>query len=128
MTELSDEERRRLPGGDLPVYAKLVHDQGKAIILFSESPEFLEPVRIDRWVMDPQEGLVIAEHLAQTCFEARDGVKPVGAALKAEIVERHRMTLTHRVALMLGTLREDKNKSDGQVAQAVVEACLKEVF
>jgi hypothetical protein len=44
------------------------------------------------------------------------------------LAERHRITLTQRVALMLGTLREDHKKTHGQVAKEIVDACLKEIF
>lgn len=77
---------------------------------------------------DPQNAIDVAMAMTDAAFEARDGVKPAGASLKAELVERHRMNLTRRVALMLGTLRGDKLKSDGQIARDVVEAMLREVF
>lgn len=77
---------------------------------------------------DAQNAIDVAMALTDAAFEARDGVKPASASLKSELVERHRMNLTRRVALMLGTLRGDKLKSDGQIARDVVEACLKEIF
>lgn len=110
------------------VFVKIGHEGGKVQLLFSRSHEFLDPARIDQWTLDPTECLEICEAMATTAFEARDGVKPVTGALKAELVERHRMKLTQRVAMMMGTLRHDKTKSDGRIAQDVVEACLKEVF
>lgn len=79
-------------------------------------------------VYEPNNAIDVAMAMTDAAFAARDGVKPVGSTLKAELVERHRVTLTTRVALMLGSLRGDKLKSDGQVAQAVVEAMLREVF
>lgn len=78
-------------------------------------------------IYEPQNAIDVAMAMTDAAFEARDGVKPVGDTLKAELVERHRMTLTNRIALMLGTMRRS-TKTDGQVAQAVVEAALKEIF
>jgi ABC-type cobalamin/Fe3+-siderophores transport system ATPase subunit len=95
-------------------------DNGKVMQRFKE-PTLLV-------LYDPQNALDVAGRIADLAFECRDGVKPVSDTLKAELVERHRMTLTARVAHMLHSLREDKTRTDGQVAQAVVEACLKEVF
>lgn len=79
-------------------------------------------------IYDPDNAISIAEAMANAAFEAREGVKPASDALKAELVERHRMTLTHRITHMLATARHDKKKTDGRLAQDVVEACLREVF
>ena len=110
------------------VFAMIGHEGGQVAVAFSRTPEFNAPVAIDRWIMDPVECLEITEAMATAAFEARDGVKPVSSALKAELVEKHRMKLTARVAVMLGTLREDKTRSNGRVAQDVVDACLLEIF
>jgi len=83
---------------------------------------------VEEVVYEPQNAIDVARAITDAAFEARDGMKPVGDTLKAELVERHRFTLTNRLALMLGTLRRDNKKTDGQVAQAMVEACLKEIF
>ena len=96
------------------------HEDGKVFVRFKRPMELV--------VFDPQNCIDVARCMTDNAFEARDGVKPVGDTLKAELVERHRMTLTARVALMLGGLREDKNVSNGKVAQDIVEACLKEIF
>jgi len=96
-----------------------IHD-GKVMQRFEHATEVV--------LYESQNALDVAEEIARLAFEVRDGMKPAGPALKTELIERHRMTLTARVALMLRTLRADKMRTDGEVAQAVVEACLKEVF
>lgn len=95
-------------------------DKGKVI------QRFREPMQEVRY--DPANMLEICEALSAAAFEARDGMKPVGDTLKAEIVERHRMTLTQRVSLVLNTIREDRRRSNGQVAKEIVDICLAEVF
>lgn len=111
-----------------PVFVAVGRDEGRVHILFAKDPECTQPMSVDRWVLDAEECLQIAEAMAQAAFESRDNVKPVGEALKAEIVERHRMLLTHRVSLMLNTLRDDKTKGNGTIAKQIVDACLSEVF
>lgn len=87
---------------------------------------FKEPLMEVRY--DPENMISVAEAMTKAAFEARDGIKPVGDALKAELVERHRMTLTQRVSLMLNSLRDDKTKTNGVLAKTLVDAMLAEVF
>ena len=96
------------------------HENGQVFM------RFREPMRVV--VFDPQNCIDVARCMTDSAFEAREGVKPLGDSLKSELVERHRMTLTQRLSLMLGTMRGDTTISDGKVAQALVEACLREIF
>ena len=111
-----------------PVYVRVGVEDKQVLLLFTYDPEGGRPAAISQWRIDGKECLQISEAMAAAAFEADTGLAPVGPTLKASLVENHRMKLTHRFALMLGTLREDKTKSDGQIAQALVEAALKEVF
>ena len=77
---------------------------------------------------EPKNLLEICEALAKAAFEARDGIKPLGDTLKAELVERHRMILTQRIALMMNSMREDKKISNGKLAQEIADVMLREVF
>ncbi len=95
-------------------------ENGKVVSEFSR--------QIDTWVCDPSNMLTICEALAAAAFEAQGDVKPVGPALKAQLVEKHRDKLIPRVALMLGSLRHDKLKSDGYIAEQIVSTMLAEVF
>lgn len=92
-------------------------EKGQVIVYFDKPTTSLN--------MDPQNAIDIAMAITDHAFEARDGVKPAGDTLKAELVERHRMTLTQRLALMMPELRK---MSDGKAAQNAVEVFLKEVF
>ena len=113
---------------DQPVYVRLGAEDGQVVLIFTADAEGLKPSNICRWVIDPRECLEISEEMATAAFEADTSIKPVGPALKATMVENHRMKLTARFALMLSTLREDKSLSSGTVAQRLVDAALKEIF
>jgi len=95
-------------------------NQGKIIQRFEHSMEEV--------IYDPQNAIDVAMTLTDLAFEAQEGLKPASDTLKAELIERHRMTLTQRVANMLGTMRGDIKVTNGKLAQEVVEACLREVF
>lgn len=110
------------------VYVRVMSDGGRVVILFAEDVDGSKPAAISHWEIDPPQCMMIVEAMARSAFEADTSLKPVGDSAKAGMVEQYRMTLTQRVALMLGTLRQDKMKTDGEVAQAVVEVCLKEIF
>lgn len=96
------------------------NENGKVVVIFNEPTQRIE--------FDPQNCIDVARCMTDNAFEARDGVKPVGDTLKAELIERHRMTLTQRLSLMLGTMRQDRLITDGVLSQRLVEACLKEIF
>ena len=87
---------------------------------------FKEPMQEIHY--DPENMIQIAEALTAAAFEARDGLKPVSDTLKAELVARHRMTLTARLSLVLSSSRENKTKSNGVLAQELVDICLSEIF
>ena len=95
-------------------------ENGKVIIEFSES--------IRHWVTDPENCLLIAEAMAAAAFECKGGVQPAGPALKASIVDRHHDKMVPRIALMLGSMRGDKKKSDGYIAEQITSTLLAAVF
>ena len=113
---------------DEPVYVRLGAEDGQVLLMFTEDPEGSKPANISQWRIDPRECLAISEAMATSAFEADTTLKPVGPALKASLIENHRMKLTQRVALMMGTLREDKLVTNGRIAQAVVDAAIQEIF
>lgn len=93
---------------------------GKVIVEFNQTINSIE--------MDPANAIDISEALAAAAFECGTGLKPAGPALKASLVEKHRMDLTARLALMLNSMRGNKALSNGKLAQEMVEACLKAIF
>ncbi len=78
--------------------------------------------------VEPQNMLDMAECMVAAAFEARDGIKPVGKALKASLIEKHRDVLIPRLALMLRGMREDKLKTDGYIALRIMDIVCNEIF
>lgn len=111
-----------------PVYVRVGDENGQVVVLFTKDPEGSFPSNISQWRTDPAECLEIVAAMADAAFRAGEGMKPVGPALKATLVEQHRMKLTQRFALMLSTMRGDKLVSNGQIAQRMVDAALQEIF
>lgn len=84
---------------------------------------FKTPMQIVKY--EPQNAIDVAMAMTDAAFEVRDGVKPAGETLKAELVDRHRTTLTQRIAIMMPQLRK---MTDGKAAKTMVETVLKEIF
>ncbi len=111
-----------------PVFVRIGLDNGKVVVLFSTDVHGRVPANMSIWEVDPRECLRSSEELATLAFEADSGLKPVGPALKATLIENHRMKLTQRFSVILNSLRHDKVKSNGQIAQNLVDVALKEIF
>ena len=92
--------------------------------------EFKENVK--RVAYDPDNAMEVAIFIAELANEIMGTEhvpgKHMGSALKDELIERTRMKLTQRIAIVLGTLRKDVKKTNGQAAQEIVDICLSEVF
>jgi hypothetical protein len=95
-------------------------DKGHVILKFKDPVDLVE--------FEPQNAIDVAMAMTDSAFECRDGVKPAGDTLKAELIERHRVTLTNRFAMMIRTMRLDKKRSDWQVAKELVDKALGEIF
>lgn len=95
-------------------------ENGKVILMFDRDVGHIE--------IEPENCLNIAEAMSAAAFEATEKLRPAGPALKAQLIERHRDKLIPRIALMLGSLRQDKKKSDGYLAEQFVSTMLGEVF
>ena len=93
---------------------------GKVVLAFDREVGHIE--------IEPENCLDIAEAMSAAAFECKEKTQPVGKALKAQLVERHRDELIPRIALMLGSLRQDKKKSDGYLAEQFVSVMLAKVF
>lgn len=96
-------------------------DGGVVVLKFDRDVSYLE--------LEPNNCLNITEAMAAAAFECQnDGIKPVGSALKADLVQRHREILVPRIALMLTGMRQDRLKTDGYIAEQLVSTMLAEVF
>ena len=109
---------------------QVVARSGKIVLLFSRRKPNGDRVasKTDNFDLPVKDAAKFAQLVTDLAFEEDTGLKPASETLKAELIERHRTTLTQRVAVMLGTIREDKRLSNGKVAQDIVEACLREIF
>lgn len=99
--------------------------EGKIIQRFSR--EMLEVI------YDPGNAMEVAMELADMASDLMDNKRTIpgahtGTALKHELIERHRMTLTKRIAIVITSWRNDKNMTDGQVAKQIVDICFSEIF
>lgn len=69
-----------------------------------------------------------AMFLIDHVYETRGDLKPAGGAVKHELIERHRRTLTRRIELVLNSRREQKKVGNAALAKEVVDILLREVF
>ena len=98
-------------------------------VLFSRYVEGqLRPAETDNLQLDPPAALAMAELLTDKAFEADVGLKPVGPALKASLVEKHRKTLQPRLALIIKSRREVSTVTHQDLAKLVLDAVFNEVF
>lgn len=75
-----------------------------------------------------QQTIEMAMHLIDLVYEVQGAIKPAGGAVKHELIERHRRTLTRRLEIVMNSEREKKTTSNAALAKKVVEVLLKEVF
>lgn len=99
-------------------------------LLFNERDQHGEarPAYTPNFLMDASSALSFSTLLADLAFEADTGLKAAGPALKAELMDRHRVTLTNRISVMLNSLREKKTTSNRGLAKQLVDVMLSEVF
>jgi len=99
-------------------------------LLFNEKDQAGEivPAYTANFLLSTHDAVMCAGLMADLAYEADEGLKPAGKGLKAALIERARVKLTARVALMLRSMREDKTISHAKIAQEVVDVCLKEVY
>jgi len=86
------------------------------------------PAFTDNMLLDPETALRASQLMADMAFEADDSIKPVGPALKAALVEKHRAVLIPRIAMILNTLREKKTVTNEQLAVQLVDVTCAEIF
>ena len=96
------------------------HEHGQVVMKFM--------ALLDRVDIDPERAIDIAEALAAAAFEARDGVQPVGHALKAELADRQREVIGNRFAVILNSTREDRLVTNQKLAQELADIALREVY
>jgi len=75
-----------------------------------------------------QPAIDLAMAIIDQVYELRGDLKPAGTAVKHELIERHRRTLSARVRNILATFRENRKTSHAELARTIVDAMLNEVF
>jgi len=61
-------------------------------------------------------------------YEIKGDLKPAGGAVKHELIERHRATLTKRLEVVLNSQREKRTVTNAAMARGLVDIALSEVF
>lgn len=106
-----------------PAEMVLLHGEGAASVgakLLAAVPE-----------IDPSKGqltidlcMFVIDHV----YACRGDLKPAGGAVKHEMMERHRYTLTKRLEVMLNSQREKKTVNNRSLARLMVDAMMSAVF
>ena len=110
---------------------QIVARDKSVVMLFSRKNDDggdLVPAMTDNMVLDPATAMVCAQTLVDMAFEADSSIKPIGPALKASMIEKHRSVLIPRIASMMNTLRENKLVSNDQLAVQIMDRVCAEVF
>jgi len=124
MTELTNRQIRT------DIEMQVVARDGDIHFLFNEKNQQGEsvPAYTANFLMSASDALACSTLLADLAFEVETGLKSVGNTLKAELVDRHRVTLNNRVTTMLGSLREKGDVSNKALALQLVDTMLSEIF
>lgn len=112
------------------ILMQVVERDGKVMLLFSvqAKDDKMVATKTDHMILDPSQAVAAACLITDMAFEADTSLKPVAPTLKAELVQRHREKLIPRIALMMGSLREKKTVTNGQLATQIMDAVCSEVF
>ena len=100
---------------------------GKVVLKFFREGT-TESRNVQQIELDHQNAIDIARGMTDAAWELRDGVKPVGDSLKAELIERHRDTLRPRLNIMLNSTRENKTVTNGKLAMSIIDVIFSEIF
>lgn len=119
-----------------------VADDGRVVLRFSAPREYVamgvqEAMLIAGRLFvasveaDPSSGnaaIQVAMAMIDAVYELRGDLKPAGGAVKHELIERHRRTLTNRINTVLTSTREKRKLSNEALAKQLVDIVLHEVF
>ena len=99
-----------------------------AVGVFDDKVVLKFPHPIEHIALDGQNSIDIARAMTDAAMELRDGVKPVGDTLKAELIDRHRDTLIPRINMLLGTQRENRVITNGRLSMQIIDIVFSEIF
>jgi hypothetical protein len=131
-----------VPGAEPPLSVAVTHHGTQVVLHFSAPREFVaftgyEPVVIGTQILCRaiEANSECAAKVIDMCmaimdyaYEARGDLKPAGGAVKHELIERHRRTLTQRLAVVMNSTREKRTISNKSLARQLVDIMLKEVL
>lgn len=111
------------------IQTQIVQKDGAVHLLFSRDVEGeMRPAMTDHVMWPAAIALDAGQAVIDLAFEADTGLKPLGPAAKAELVKKHREKLIPRVAMILGSLREDRGTTNKVLATKIMDACFSEIF
>lgn len=125
MNDLADRQIRTDIDMQVVARDKQIH------LLFSEQDSQTKqkrPAYTANFLMSAPDALRFSTLVADLAFEADTGLKAAGPALKAELMDKHRRTLTRRLEVVMNSQREQRTVSNYKLAKEMVEICLKEVL
>ena len=116
------------PSRDLEM--QIAARDGMIVLLFSRRKDNgdAEKAHTDHFAFPANLASQMAQTICDLAFEIDTSLKPVGTALKADLVQRHKDKLMPRINVVLGTLREDKTLSNGQLALKLIDIIFSEIF
>jgi hypothetical protein len=109
---------------------QVVARDGSVWLLFNEEDRETKAKRAaytPNFILSASDALTLSALIADLAFETDSGLK-APASVKAELIERHRKTLSDRLTVVLNSMREKKTTSNRQLAKQVVDICMREVF
>ena len=103
---------------------KMIH------FLFNEQDQNggTQPAYTPNFMLSTSDAMLLATLLTDLAFEEDTGLKPAGNVVKAELMDRHRQTLTDRLTVVLNSTREKKTTSNRGLAKQIVDICMVEIF
>ena len=108
---------------------QIVARNGKIVLVFSESKNGVRtPVHVDAFEFPAKDASQMMQTIGDLAFEIDTGLKAVGDSVKADLVAQHRDKLIPRINVVLGTLREDKTLSNGQLSLKLIDIIFSEIF
>jgi hypothetical protein len=128
--------------GPTPLKIEVTVHGRQAVLHMSEPREYLamtgpEPIQLGARMMtaaveaDPamaQPAIAGAMAVIDAIYSIKGDIKPAGGAVKHELIERHRATLTNRLNVVLNSTRETRVISNLALAKQLVDISLSEIF
>ena len=110
---------------DMQIVAR---DKAITLLFSRETDAGTVPALTDNMMLDPETALLAAQLMTDLAFEADSGLKPMGPALKASLIEKHRSILLPRLKVILSSTRGNRKITHEQLAVQLLDVFCHEVF